>query len=169
MIKRPRLGGSLDEAQVQPWKRTGRTDGRVETGGGPGLSRAMLARGSCCPSPHPEPLVTEGGGRGGAPGHGATDCPAAAARGTSGPPSAAAPRAGARQDLRGAVGGVLMSWSFALSMWTRDGAAGAPPGAPRSAHPRWSRRSHGRAGSSVPGRSRAAWSGHTHQPFTVRG
>lgn len=31
-----------------------------------------------------------------------------------------------------------MSSPFALSMWTRDGAAGAAPGAPRSAHPRWS-------------------------------
>lgn len=31
-----------------------------------------------------------------------------------------------------------MSSPFALSMWTRDGAAGAALGAPRSAHPRWS-------------------------------
>lgn len=31
-----------------------------------------------------------------------------------------------------------MSSPFALSMWTRDGAAGAAPGALRSAHPRWS-------------------------------
>lgn len=62
-----------------------------------------------------------------------------------------------------------MSSSFALCTRTWDGAAGAHPGAQCSAHHTGPRRPHGRAGSSVHSGSRAAWSGHSHQPFTVGG
>lgn len=154
----------------------------METDGGPGtpfppqllLCWAVLVRGSCCgshcgwgsrlaaPLPTPSLRSQRVGAEAAPPGHRAADCPVAAAAGARLQfLSAAAPGASARQDSTGGVGGVFMSSSFALCTRTRDGAAGAHHAGPR--------RPHGRAGSSVHTGSRAAWSGHSHQPFTVRG